>query len=101
MVMSNHSTSQRASNLQFAHRRPSDSTSVLRINEPQLLVLLLTPLTPLRRNVDPILFLLVTLRLVLMYARRLVLRRRIHSVQDQRSRASVDKMMLLAGRHDD
>jgi len=74
---------------------------LLALYQTHLLVLRLTPPRPLRRHVDPVFLLLIALLLRLMHRRRLVLCGAVHRVQDQRSWASVDKLMLGPSRNDD
>jgi hypothetical protein len=77
--------------------RDAFSTRSFALDQAHLLVLGLAPPRPVRRHVDAILFLLITLLLGLMHGCRLVLRRTVDSIQDQRGRACVDKLMLSSG----
>jgi len=72
---------------------------VFRLNQAQLLILGLAPLTPLGRYIDTLLLLAVALRLVLVHRGGLVLRRRIDGVQDQGRGPCVDELVLRACRH--
>lgn len=74
---------------------------LLSLDQSSFLVLGFALLTPLGRNVNSIVFLLIALFLRLVHARRLVLRRAVHSVQNEGCRPSVDELMLRACRHDD
>jgi hypothetical protein len=70
------------------------------INLPRLLILPLTPPRPLRRLINPILFLLIPLLLRLMHASRQMLGGRIHRNQLQRLISLGHKLMLRSRWHD-
>jgi len=74
---------------------------VFRLDQPKLLVLGLTPLTPFRRHIDTFLLLTITLLLILMHRCWFVLGRRVYCVQNERRRARIDELMLSAGGNDD
>lgn len=74
---------------------------ILRLYQPQLLILSLAPLTPFRRNINTLILLPITLRLILVHAGRLVLGGRVNSIQNQRCRPRVDELVLRAGGDDD
>jgi len=74
---------------------------ILGFNQAKLLVLSLATSCPLRWHVNAFFFFLVTLLFRLVHTRWLVLSGTIHSIQDQRSWARVDELVLSAGGHDD
>jgi hypothetical protein len=67
---------------------------LLSFDQPHLLILRLAFPTPIRRHINAILFLLVSLLLCLVHCCCLVFSRRIDSIQDQRIGTSVDELVL-------
>lgn len=82
-------------------QRLSKPSRLFSLHQPHLLVLGLTSPTPFRWHINSLLFLLVTLLFGLVNGGWLVLRRRIHRVQYQRSGPSVDELMLSCCWNDD
>lgn len=71
------------------------------LHQAQLLILRLTPLAPVRCDINSVVLLLVALLLGLMYSCGGVLRRTVHGIQNQGGGTSVDKVVLRARGHDD